>query len=180
MNSYRGPNQSLNLTLTAVSCAPRAFEIQNFLSDIEIDHVLKLATGLTLSQSTVAGGESGGKKDDATRTSTNSWVYRHHSPIVDSIYRRAADVLRIDEALLRNREKNEFVDYPFVDNVVKDSIGEALQLVHYDVGQQYTAHHDFGYASTTSPFQEARFATILFYLNEGMEGEFSLNIIVTR
>ena len=39
----------------------------------------------------------------------------------------------------------------------------------YDVGQQYTPHHDFS-IPTAVPGQPMRFATILFYLNEGMEG----------
>ena len=32
------------------------------------------------------------------------------------------------------------------------------------------AHHDFGYASFRRKDQPARFATLLLYLNEGMEG----------
>jgi prolyl 4-hydroxylase len=42
--------------------------------------------------------------------------------------------------------------------------------VHYDVGQEYTAHHDFGYARYRQKGQPARFATLLLYLNEGMVG----------
>ena len=50
------------------------------------------------------------------------------------------------------------------------SLAEALQLVHYDVGQEYTAHHDFGYADFSRKDQPARFATLLLYLNEPEEG----------
>ena len=71
-----------------------------------------------------------------TRTSMNSWIARETSPIFDAIYRRAADLLRIDEALMRNRGDDELPDWPS-----KGSIAESLQLVHYDAGQQYTAHH---------------------------------------
>merc|ERR1711907_388043 len=45
-----------------------------------------------------------------------------------------------------------------------------LQLVHYDVAQEYTAHHDFGYSHIDDNDQGARFATILFYLNDDMAG----------
>ena len=33
-----------------------------------------------------------------------------------------------------------------------------------------TAHHDFGYADFSRKDQPARFATLLLYLNEGMDG----------
>lgn len=169
IQSYRSPEPSLNLTLKTLSCAPRVFEIQNFLSPTEINHVLHLATGLELAISTVSGGDAR-QESKQTRTSTNSWVSREHSIIVDSIYRRAANVLNIDEALMRHRKPDEFPDYPSKLHPKRQSIAEPLQLVHYDVGQQYTAHHDFGYSPTDSPYQGARFATLLLYLNEGMEG----------
>merc|ERR1712071_204217 len=169
LQPYRSPESTLNMTLKVLSCAPRAFEIQNFLSETEIQHILKLSTGLTLSLSTVSGSSSG-HENTATRSSTNSWVNRNHSPVVDAIYRRAADLLRIDEALLRPRKSDEYPDYPLPGQRNSDSIAEAMQLVHYEVGQQYTPHHDFGYPPTSSPVQNARFATLLLYLNEGMEG----------
>ena len=58
------------------------------------------------------------------------------SLVIDSIYRRAADLVRIDEALLRDRDDN---DIPWVD---KGSIAEQLQLVHYDFAQQYTGKYE--------------------------------------
>jgi len=100
-----------------------------------------------------------------TRTSLNTWLYREHDTIIDAIYRRAADLLRIDEALLRPRSPEE---HPNLSNT--RSLAEAMQLVHYEVGQQYTAHHDFGYGNAMKTNQPARFATLLLYLNEGMEG----------
>ena len=71
-----------------------------------------------------------------TRTSLNSWLPRETSPITDAIYRRAADLMRIDEALLRDRAKDEFPEWP-----TRHTLAESLQLVHYDMGQKYTAHH---------------------------------------
>ena len=41
--------------------------------------------------------------------------------------------------------------------------------VHYDPGQEYTAHHDFSMPKLVH-LQPSRFATILFYLNDDMEG----------
>ncbi|EJK63351.1 hypothetical protein THAOC_15991 [Thalassiosira oceanica] len=120
-----------------------------------------------LSWSTTAGDNREEARHDIreTRTSLNTWVYREKDLIIDAIYRRAADLLRIDEALLRPRSAGEV---PEMKNT--RGLAEALQLVHYEVGQEYTAHHDFGYAPFDRKDQPARFATLLLYLNEGMVG----------
>lgn len=170
LQQYRSPEPMLNMTLKVLSCAPRAFEIDNFLSETEVNHILYLATGMNLHRSSTAGDNNQDKDAERdstrdTRTSQNTWVYREKDTIVDTIYRRAADLLRIDEALMRPRSAEE---YPNMKS--SGSLAEALQLVHYDPGQEYTAHHDFGYADFARKDQPARFATLLLYLNEGMEG----------
>ena len=164
LTKYRSGEPFLNMTLTVLSCAPRVFEIQNFLSPVEIDHIVHLASGVNLKLSGT--GDSNREAEiSRTRTSRNSWVRREKTPIIDSVYRRAADLLRINEALLRQRNDKEYSDLD-----AKESIAEQLQLVHYGVGQEYTAHHDFGYRKQNEPRQPDRFATLLLYLNEGMEG----------
>mmetsp|Transcript_7597 Transcript_7597/g.22254 ORF Transcript_7597/g.22254 Transcript_7597/m.22254 type:complete len:553 (+) Transcript_7597:1921-3579(+) len=165
------PLEYMNMTLTALSCAPRVFEIKNFLSQREVEHILDLAGGISLYESTTGDVGSNGdgvkKVQDRTerktkvRTSKNSWVAREKSPILDTIYRRAADLTRIDESLLRRRSKKEYPELK-----TKESLAETLQLVHYDPTQEYTAHHDFGYSHIDDDLQGARFATILFYLND--------------
>lgn len=168
---YRHQDNYLNLTIRVLSCAPRVFEIPNFLSDIEYNHILDLASTLDLKLSST-GDISGGDdvsllEDDShrTRTSFNSWLAREASPIVDVIYRRAADLLRIDESLLRYRAEDEYPEMP-----TKHSIAESLQLVHYSPAQEYTAHHDFGFSRIDDKHQGARFATLLLYLNDDMSG----------
>jgi len=99
------------------------------------------------------------------RTSTNTWVHREKSPIVDAIYRRAADLFRIDEALFRKRSADEFPSWP-----CKETAAESLQLVHYEVGQKYIGHHDFRHPHISDENRRTRFATLLLYLNEGMKG----------
>lgn len=143
-------------------------QLNSFLSQTEVDHMMILTTGMKLHRSTTAGDTTRDAERDRTRntrTSLNTWVYRENDLIVDTIYRRASDLLRIDEALLRPRSEEE---YPNLKS--KGSLAEALQLVHYDPGQEYTAHHDFGYADFSNKNQPARFATLLLYLNEGMIG----------
>jgi prolyl 4-hydroxylase len=154
---YREPG-ILNLTLTALSVAPRAFEIRHFLSDAEADHILELVNKQKLVRSTTNGHES------STRTSTTTWLERHSDPVIDAVYRRAADVLRLDEALLRHREPDEIPDMP-----TSAPINEALQIVHYNEGQEYTAHHDFGYPKGT-PNSPSRSINLCMYLNDVEEG----------
>lgn len=163
---FRSP-VSLNLTLRVLSCEPRVFEISNFLSDTEVNHILELAAGMNLQLSTTRAGTGGNARaNEATRSSRNTWVKRETSPIIDALYRRAADLLQIDEALLRTRNNND-EDFNLA---TKASIAETLQLVHYNVGEQYTPHHDFSVPLAQTEGQPARFATILFYLNEDMKG----------
>lgn len=100
-----------------------------------------------------------------TRTSKNTWLRRHCSPILDAIIKRAADVLRIDEALMRRRMSDEWPNFAGGTG----SITEDLQLVHYNVGEQYTGHHDFGYPDAR-PNAPSRSINLCMYLNEGMRG----------
>jgi prolyl 4-hydroxylase len=167
---YRQPNQKLlNMTMKVLSCAPRVFEIPNFLSAVEVAHIIDIAQDVDLKLSSTGDVNKGEKAVEEetrrTRTSYNSWVPREKSPILDAIYRRGADLMRIDEALFRYRGDGE---YPELES--PKSISEMLQLVHYGVKQEYTAHHDFGYSLIDDEIQGSRYATLLLYLNEGMEG----------
>ena len=76
----------------------------------------------------------GSHKMTKIRTSQNTWVTRTSSPIVDAVYRRAADLLRIDEALLRSRGDDD----RDLSNTIGThaSVAEKLQLVHYENGQE--------------------------------------------
>jgi prolyl 4-hydroxylase len=168
LEEYRTPGEDfLNMTLRALSCAPRVFEISNFLSTVEVEHILEIADATTLGESTLGDEKSTSRK---VRTSRNSWVARHKSPVVDAIYRRAADLMRIDEALMRHRSPEEVPivpeDRPYTDK----SIAEELQLVHYSPGQEYQTHHDFAFSPLSDPTDSARFATLLLYLNDDLEG----------
>ena len=133
---YRDTYPSMNLTLKVLSCAPRVFEIQNFLGDLEVEHILQVAQEKELTTSTTkAGAKSQATEQESSRTSTNTWVPRHQSIILDAIYRRAADVMQIDEKFFRYRRPLEIPEF----DESKVSISENLQLVHYNVGQQYVS-----------------------------------------
>jgi prolyl 4-hydroxylase len=158
---YRAPGD-MNMTIRAVSCAPRAFEIENFLSDMEVDHILSVVAAKNDLERSSTGGHV-----SSTRTSRTTWVPRDTDPILNAVFRRVADALRLDEALLRSREAGEHDDdYP----ETKRSISEDLQIVHYAKGQQYTAHHDFGYPKAVQPGSPARSINLCMYLNDVPKG----------
>jgi prolyl 4-hydroxylase len=152
---FRGTG-TLNITVRAVSCTPRAFEIKNFLSDTEVEHLLNIVKQRNLERSTTNGHVS------STRTSKTTWIPRGMDPVTNAIFRRVADVLRLDEALLRNRQAGEV---PEVNSLSR--VNEDLQVVHYDVGQEYTAHHDFGYPTVFSQADKiSRSINLCMYLND--------------
>jgi len=162
-NDYRNPGP-MNITIKALSCAPRVFEVRNFLSDVEVEHMLGLVAQKNLIRSLT--GTTGGQVSD-TRTSTTTWLPRDSDPILNVIFRRVADVLRMDEALFRQREKGE-VSADLIDHDRK--INEDLQVVHYGPGQQYTAHHDFSYQEGAQGPFHVRSINFCMYLNDVPQG----------
>jgi hypothetical protein len=89
LEAYRDPNQeTLALNLTVISTVPRVFEIKNFLSRPEVDHIMELATGMTLGESSTGSNAKTRTRVSNTRTSRNSWISRDRSVILDSIHRR--------------------------------------------------------------------------------------------
>jgi hypothetical protein len=60
------------------------------------------------------------------RDSRTAWLARHSSAVTDTLYRRLADVLHIDESILHEQ-----------------GAAESLQVVHYGIGQKYDSHHDW-------------------------------------
>lgn len=139
----------VQLTLEAFSLEPRAFIIKNFLSEAECDHIIATATP-KLGQSTVGNSDGGGVKKSTTRTSKTTWVGRNVSPLTESLYLRAADVLGVDEKIL-----------------TPGTNAEEMQVVYYEIGQKYDAHHDWG----VSGYPESRFATLLLYLTDKQHGD---------
>ena len=123
--------------VTVLSSSPRVFEVKNFLTPEEADAIVDLAKP-KLIRSTVGSGYEA--RQDETRTSQQTFLVKSN-PVVKSIYSRVAKLLNIDEKIL-----------------VPQS--EALQVVYYEVGGEYKAHHDWGKTKST------RYATVMLYLND--------------
>lgn len=86
----------LSFELEVVSKEPRVFIISQFLSEFEAELIIDTAKP-KLHNSTVGNKFGGGARSSTTRTSSNAWISRATGPFYDSLYRRAADLLRVDE-----------------------------------------------------------------------------------
>ena len=149
-------------TLKVASVTPRVFEIDNFASATECEQLIALAQG-NFHKSTVYSGASP-LHEAQTRSSSNAWLARETAALTDQLYQRAAKVMQLDDALLRAPLDDGW------DRADEHSVAESLQVVHYRVGEEYTAHHDFVYPKMTARHQPTRFATLLLYLNDDYEG----------
>ena len=178
-NAITNTASTMQLNLKVLSCAPRVLEVKKFLSPVEVQHLIDLASGakgdVVIERSTVSASNFDGNrkikkvrgsKADA-RSSTGGWIHREQDVIVDTIFRRIADLLNIDEDLMRDKPR----DYSSVEEnedmeplPTHDRIVEAMQLLRYEPGQEYSAHHDFTYPSIKTRYQPKRYATILLYL----------------
>lgn len=156
LSQYREKG-SLELTMKAISVTPRIFEIDNFLSDIEADHLLQMAKKYNITE---AGNNANGKKKKNAAT-TNAWIRREMSPIVDAVYHRAADLMNIDESLLRHRNEHEHSEL-----ATHHSIAEAMHVTQYTAKKGYQPISDAAQASLKNRYQPNRFATIMFFLDD--------------
>ena len=164
----------LELKLEVISAAPRVFEIDNFLSPAEVDHILTLAKEYNVTTADqkellsmnpdLSKAMKKKKKKAMNSAQSNAWLRRENSPIMDSIYRRVADVLKIDESLLRHRNEHEHTELN-----TYHSIAEALHVVQYADGQGYHPRLDASQPSVLNRYQPNRFATIVFFLNESSD-----------
>lgn len=134
----------ITYNVEVVSTRPKVFIIEDFLSDYETDHIKTLASP-KVKESTVGNNDGGGVLTSKTRTSKNTWIPRSSSVVTDTISRRVADVLGLDEAVLWTNR-----------NV------EDMQVVHYRDNQRYDPHTDWG----VQGHEESRFITLLMYLND--------------
>lgn len=166
-------SSTMQLSLKVVSCAPRVLEVRKFLSPVEVQHLIDLATGakgdVFMQSSTVMASGLNDKKvrsatKQANRSSSGGWIHREQDDVVDTIFRRVADLLSVDERLMRDQRPSHLVGTDDESLPTYDRIVEAMQLLRYEPGEQYSAHHDFTYPSIENRYQPKRYATVLLYL----------------
>ena len=130
---------------------PRVVLFRNFLSDTECDELIRLSRD-RMQASHVIDMDSGNTRADAGRTSSGTAFGRGESPFIERIERRI-------EALLQ---------WPY-------ERGDALQILRYEVGQEYKPHYD--YVDPTQPGAAPflarggqRVASLVMYLNTPLDG----------
>jgi len=142
-------------TLEVLSVVPKVLLIKNLFTTQEAEHIVNLGKSKVV-RSTVAGRDPAssnhGMASD-TRTSKNTWISRPTNAFTEIVYKRAADVLRVDPERMHHA-------YP-------NGMAENMQLVSYENNQAYAPHHDWGVQN--SP--HTRFSTLLFYLTDQADPE---------
>jgi prolyl 4-hydroxylase len=137
-------NQNITLELQVFSLQPKSFYISNLLSSEECDEIIRLAKP-TLQRSAIVQSKQQQHSTNDVRTSSNAWLSRYSSPIIDHIYHRMSDLLKIPADLL----------YPMQNS-------EDLQVVRYQYLEKYDYHSDWGEHGHKS----SRYLTLLLYLND--------------
>jgi len=130
---------------------PRVVLFGGLLSDEECDELIALSRAHVM-PSNVVDLESGGEKPHDARTSSGAALTRGGTPLISRIEQRIAALL----------------DWP-VDH------GEALQILRYEVGQEYKPHYDYVDPAQpgAAPFLARggqRVASLVMYLNTPADG----------
>ncbi|EIE19822.1 hypothetical protein COCSUDRAFT_25518 [Coccomyxa subellipsoidea C-169] len=131
-----------------VSWSPRAFLLKGFLKEAECEHLISKAKP-SMVKSTVVDNDTGKSIDSTVRTSTGTFFGREEDEVIQGIERRISMITHLPEVN-----------------------GEGLQILHYEDGQKYEAHHDFFHDKFNSRPENGgqRIATVLMYLTTAEEG----------
>ncbi|KAM0055155.1 putative procollagen-proline 4-dioxygenase [Helianthus debilis subsp. tardiflorus] len=146
VESKKNGDERSDQWVEVISWEPRAVVYHNFLSQDECQHLIDLAKP-HMEKSTVVDNETGKSKDSRVRTSSGTFLARGYDETVRTIEERIAD----------------FTFLP-VEN------GEGLQVLHYEVGQQYEPHFDYFLDPFNAKNGGQRMATVLMYLTDVEEG----------
>ena len=150
MASFQIKEEDQKLTEDRICEDPRITTIDDFITEIECEHMIRLAKPLL--QKSVVSDHKGGYVS-AGRTSSTAWIDHYHDSITEQIGKRIANYVNIP---LCNAEK--------------------FQVVHYDKTQRYNHHYDSwdhdGSEKTLRCIKHGgpRLLTALVYLNDVEKG----------
>jgi len=145
------------VSIKTMSLRPLVFEVDNFLSPKECDHIIGLAKPYMAASvvSHMDGDE--GKSDTTWRTSTTRFLTRGQTELAKTIERRIFDITR-----------------------VPITHGEGTQVLRYEKYQHYFTHHDFfepeRYSNSKSTLNmiengaKNRLATVFWYMSDVRKG----------
>jgi len=127
----------------------KVYEIPNFLTPEECQHIIKLAEPNLKRSEVIA---AGGSEVDSIRTSQQAWLNEPDDPVIKKIS---------DLAI-------EYTGLPTENQ-------EELQVLRYHKGQEYRPHYDACHPDKDSNCKEdikkggLRYATVIVYLNDSFE-----------
>ncbi|PSC72973.1 putative prolyl 4-hydroxylase 6 [Micractinium conductrix] len=138
--------------IEVVTWKPRALVLHGFLTDEECDHIVKLAEA-SLERSKVVSRDGSGKLD-AVRTSSGTFLAKGQDELVQRVEARIAEATALPV-----------------------SHAENLQVLKYELGQEYKAHYDVIETDANATINSMRpqmanprVATLLMYLTDVDEG----------
>ncbi len=135
-----------------ISDSPLVYACDNFLSDSECDHFIKIANP-TLSRSTVIDVNSANNQIDQRRTSLGMFIFKGTE---DKLTRKIQK--RIEKAI----------------NIPQEN-AEGIQILYYDIDGEYQPHYDYFDPETSGGLVHykrggQRVATLILYLNTVKDG----------
>jgi len=145
--------QAAEFSLQTLSSTPRIFIIPDFLSSAECDHIIKEASPHLKASTVVDDDQPLAGKLDPRRSSQGMFF---SSKPKDKILRKIETrISRLTKMPIEN--------------------GEAIQVLHYDVGGEYQPHYDFFPSNTVGGISQLnrggqRVITVIMYLNTPQEG----------
>ncbi len=138
--------------LEVISWSPRIFQIENFLTPEECDHIISLAEG-KMERSLVVAKKSNSGAVDKQRTSSGMFLSNPSTdPIIISLEKRLSRLTHLPQ-----------------------ENGEPIQILNYQESQQYRPHYDYFSAKTAGGKAclkrgGQRVATAIIYLADTEEG----------
>lgn len=135
-------------SLSFLGSQPRICVLNQFLTEVECEHLIKISTD-SLAPSTSVDNDTGEVKLIESRSSWNTYFYTGHDEVISGIEHRIYLLTGIP-----------------VEN------GEGIQILRYEVGQQYKSHYDYFNENATAHTAHGgqRIATVLMYLGEPVSG----------
>jgi len=112
---------------------PRVYKISNFIHPFEAKHIIEISQKY-MERSTVGDGRN--RRQDPTRTCTNTWLSMNHTRIVETLYHRIGDVLGI--AKWKMNVKSTVMD----NNGNVEGVASHMEVIHFGTSEHYSRHYD--------------------------------------
>ena len=112
---------------------PRIYKVSNFINEFEAKHIIQISKN-KMQRSTVGDGKN--RRQDPTRTCTNTWLSMNHTKVVETIYYRIGDVLGIEQYKMS-------VTTSLMDDAgIVEGVASHMEVIHFGTDEHYSRHYD--------------------------------------